>query len=197
MYLPNELINSILSFRPPHPTAVLLKQSIIESNNQRWIDMLCKDSISWSLFFLSQRKIELLNKKMLKINMEYMDYHDRMRKKMESFFLNGIHTRTAEDELIFIEYQDKINFNTTHMSYIYDKIWSLFCCGMINEEYFHRKQCKDFYSLYENEYSTIYNKHNTYTKRNSPRTDKLYMRHACEESLVDLLELKRQQLIIV
>jgi hypothetical protein len=148
MFLPDEIINLILSYREINPTAKLIKDAFFEYKG-------IYKQYQFGSFYLSHL-IYLKSKK-------YSDIRCKILNKYKPYFDKG-----NVDEEVFTEYKKEVkNKYFEYTDYFWDFSHSMKCCNMINEEYYHRKkQFGKDYSLFENKYRTeIINGNKIMTKR--------------------------------
>jgi hypothetical protein len=138
VYLPNEIINLILSFREINPTAKLIRQSIED-------------------YELLQSKKNILYKfesYYLSTLMEYQqnENHKDWRKKYKLFepqskivdnkrrlqIIDGIDRVDDNDRKLYLEHSKITEINGIFTSFVFDLQHSIECTGMINDEYFYR-----------------------------------------------------------
>jgi hypothetical protein len=163
MFLPDEIINLILSYREVNPTAKLIKYAFFEYEGSY-------QQLQFGSFYLSHL-IYIKSKK-------YCD----MRRKIQDKWENTINSITDDDDDDKIKEEYAIYKKECetecfyYTSYYLDFSHSLKCCNMINEEYFHLKNIyyKD-YSLFENKYrNEIINGNKIMTKRKIDYPIELY-----------------------
>jgi hypothetical protein len=153
MFLPDEIINLILSYREINPTAKLIKDAIEESENLSKICDINKFDC-FKCFYLKH----LISLKCIKYYNMRVKIQDKWEKTIDNI----------SDEEIKVEYEiykdERKSECFLYSSYLYDFRHSFKCCNMINDKYFHSK---DLYKkLFDNKYRTeIFNGNKIMTKR--------------------------------
>lgn len=154
MYLPNELINLIFSFRQPNPTALLIRESI-NIYNEIYKTTNANVFSSFYLHHLISHKKYSNHKKQILLREKYQEHFDDLKRRTLLFCTDGICRRTDNDDVVFTAYQNETKSYIDFTSYIGDLHHSIMCCDMINDDYFHRS----IHGLYN--HHTFYNKYRT------------------------------------
>ena len=82
MNLPNELINHILSYRGPHPTAVIWNDVLIGLND---MSQKHRDVLSFITYYSYVNKVNLIYKKEFELYKEYADFFDRLAGRSHNY----------------------------------------------------------------------------------------------------------------
>ena len=164
VYLPNEIINLILSFREINPTAKLIRQSIEDYEMLRYKRNRIHYETSYYLSTLMEYKKKLNDKEFMK----KLNFYEQLVPDKYEYNEN--------DSKLYQEFRINVEINTIIDSFIIDLQHSIEYTGMVHEEYFHRlydskqrdthdKWCdnyKKWYNKYRNE---IYNGNKVLEKR--------------------------------
>ena len=162
VYLPNEIINLILSFREINPTAKLIRQSIEvydRLQNNKNIGFQFK---SYYLHTLMRYK-EMINNKDWKKKCDlFKPQDDIIRKKRELERVDGIVRYDDNDRKLYLEYCKITQINNIFTSFLMDIQHSIEFTGMIHDEYFHRlynSKKRESYDIWCDNYKKWYNKY--------------------------------------
>jgi hypothetical protein len=149
MFLPDEIINLILSYREINPTTKLIKESVLKYDD-------FSSEYKLGCFYLSH----LLNYKCL----FYLRKQCGIINRYEDFFIQ-LHTKNKgndvskyddddEDKKTFYKYKEEINNPYFLYCRFYDDLRNSFRrCGMIDETHFFYKNILNLdYSLFFNKY---------------------------------------------
>ena len=170
MFLPDEMLNLILSFREIHPVSLLIRESINEYELLRKKTHIHNQFESYYLSTLFGYNQFINNKKWSMEHKKYEPQLNKLKEKNELFYIDGINRHNDEDKMLYLQHiEDTEEFNC-YNSFRNDIQHSLECCGMINEEYFHRLVINDryvkwydkWYNKYRNE---MYNENRIIKKR--------------------------------
>ena len=176
VYLPNEIINFILSFREVNPTAKMIRQSIENYETLRNNKNILFQFESHYLSTLMKYE-EMLNGKDRRKKQDLYDPQSKIVvENRELEMIDGIVRYDENDRKLYQEHCKNTEINHILTSFVMDIQHSIAFTGMIHEEYFHRlykskkmrgydKWCdnyKKWYNRYRNE---IYNGNKILEKR--------------------------------
>ena len=176
VYLPNEIINLILSFREVNPTAKMIRKSIEDYETLRNNKNIGFQFKSYYLSTLMKYK-EMLNGKDWRKKYNLYEPHSKIVvEKRNLEMIDGIVRYDENDRKLYQEHCKNTEINHILTSFVMDIQHSIEFTGMIHEEYFHRlydskkresydKWCdnyKKWYNKYRNE---IYNGNKVLEKR--------------------------------
>ena len=133
VYLPNEIINLILSFREINPTAKLIRQSIEDYELLQSKKNILYKFESYYLSTLMEYK-QNVNHKDWKIKYKLFEPQIKMfynKRQLEMI------DRIDIDKL-YLEHRKNTEINNIFTSFVFDLQHSIEYTGMINDEYFHR-----------------------------------------------------------
>lgn len=178
VYLPNEIINLILSFREINPTAKLIRQSIEDYDSLRNNKNIGFQFKSYYLHTLMRYK-QSVNYKDWKKKSDLFEAQNKIRelemiRELET--IDGADIYVYNNRKFYHEHCKNTEINDIFTSFVMDLQHSIEFTGMIHNEYFHRlynskkresydKWCdnyKKWYNKYRNE---IYNGNKVLEKR--------------------------------
>ena len=176
VYLPNEIINLILSFREINPTAKLIRKSIDDYELLQSKKNILYKFKSYYLSTLMGYKKNENHKDWRKKYKLFEPQSKIVQNKRELEMIDGIDRVDDNDRKLYFEHRKITEINDIFTSFVMDIQHSIEFTGMIHDEYFHRlydskkqesydKWCdnyKKWYNKYRNE---IYNGNKVLEKR--------------------------------
>lgn len=151
MNLPFDLVNSIFSFRPTHPVAVLVNNSINEFQQASPTKSLVFND--FFLHHLLHHKLQIYHAKVRVVFSEYKSFFESMREHQR---INSNLTRRQKkyNDFIYSNYNNELRIIKDYASFSQDLHHSLLCCGLIDKDYFHSAIIRSAYN-----YDDFHNKY--------------------------------------
>ena len=187
MTLPIDIINHILSFRPTHPVACLIKDCIYDFKHADPTKELVLHL--FYLHHLIHHKLSIYHKQNRALYSKYQEHFDSMRERIRtgSCIIEAI--QQNEHDFLYDKYNTERRSIKNYASFSHDLHHSLICCGMINRDYFHQSTLRlvynydDFHNKYRDE---IFNHNKIMVKRPSNISTDIYdcMIYDLEQSVV-------------
>ena len=162
VYLPNEIINLILSFREINPTAKLIRQSIEVYDRLRNNKNIGFQFKSYYLSTLMEYKKMINYKDLIKKQDLFEPQSQIVHNKRELEMIDGIVRYDDNDRKLYLEYCKNTEINNIFTSFVMDIQHSIEFTGMIHDEYFHRlynSKKRESYDKWCDNYKKWYNKY--------------------------------------
>ena len=176
VYLPNEIINLILSFREINPTAKLIRKSIEDYDRLRNNKNVGFQFKSYYLSTLMEYKKNENHKDWRKKYKLFEPQCKIVDNKRRLEMIDGIYRVDDNDRKLYLEHRKITEINDIFISFVMDLQHSIEFTGMIHNEYFHRlynskklesydKWCDNYRKWYNKYRNEIYNGNKVLEKR--------------------------------